>query len=145
MSRSPGGLLNLDFGWSFQNPACASSHRSRGLWSRDPGGSCDARHHRPNPGGHCRPGLVRDDKNATPFATLGPEIKTMKSEDGEDGNKIQLMRREMECKNNRWEEDRRRKGLSKITVGGWRGILPGRFLSRDRRELREIRRFWRGR
>ena len=51
-----------------------------------PGGSCDARHHRPNPGGHCRPGLVQDDKNTTPLATPGPEMKTMESEDGEDGN-----------------------------------------------------------
>jgi hypothetical protein len=59
--------------------------------------------------------------------------------------KIQLMGREIECKNNRWEIRPEKRGLSKITVGGWRGILSGRFLSRDRSELGEIRRFWRGR
>ena len=57
--ESAGELRNLDFGWSFQTLPATSSHRSRGLWSRDPGGSCDARHRRPNPVGIADQALSR--------------------------------------------------------------------------------------
>jgi len=107
-----------------------SSHRSRGLWSTDLGGSCDARRCRPNPGVIADQVLSRMTRTQLPFSTPGTSINAIGLLEIE--NKIQLVDREMKCKNNRWEESRRRnESLSVVTIGGWRGILPGRFLPRD--------------
>lgn len=50
------------------------------------GGSCDARHRRPNPSGIADQVLSEMTRTRPPSATPGPEIITMESEDGEDGN-----------------------------------------------------------
>jgi hypothetical protein len=79
-----------------------------------------------------------------PFSTPGTSINGIGFLEIE--NKIQLVGREMKCKNDRWEESRRRnKPLSVVTIGWWRGILPGRFLPGDWGKLGEIGRLWRGR
>jgi len=57
-----------------------------------------------------------DDKNTTFLLNPGTSINGIGLLEIE--NKIQLVGREMKCKNNRWEESRRRnKPLSEVTIG----------------------------
>lgn len=84
--KSPGGLRNLDFGWSFHNPACDIQSQVSWTLVKGPWGVMRCAASQTKPRWHCRPGLVQDDKNATSLATPGPKIITMESEDGEDGN-----------------------------------------------------------
>jgi hypothetical protein len=134
--ESAGELRNLDFGWSFQNPACDIQSQVSWTMVKGPRGVMRRTASQTKPRWHCRPSLAPDDKHAPSPTTPSPatnareSLRRVKME-----NKIQLMGREMECKNNRWDEDRRREGLSIFTVGGWGGIFSGRFLPRDRGKL----------
>ena len=51
---------------------------------------------------NCRPGPVQNDKNTPPFSTPGTSINGIGLLEIE--NKIQLVGREMKCKNNRWKK-----------------------------------------
>ncbi len=82
--ESPGDLRNLDFGWSFETPACNIQSQVSWTLVKGPRESCDARHRRPNPGGVVDQVLSRLTRTQPPHNPAA--INAIESEDGEDGN-----------------------------------------------------------
>jgi len=115
--KSPGCLRNLDFGWPFQNPACDVQSQVSWTLVKRPRGVMRRTALQTKPRWDCRPGPVQKDKNTTSPRNPGTSNKRNRVVGGRE-NKIQLVGREMKCKNNRWEEGQRRRELqSEFTIG----------------------------
>jgi hypothetical protein len=102
---------------SFQNPA--RDVQSQVSWTlvKRPRGVMRRTALQTKPRWDCRPGPVQKDKNTTSPRNPGTSNKRNRVVGGRE-NKIQLVGREMKCKNNRWEEGQRRRELqSEFTIG----------------------------
>jgi len=83
--ESAGELRNLDFGWSFQNPACDIQSQVSWTLVKGPRGVMRRAASQTKPRWHWRPSPVPDNKCTTSPATPSPAKNAIESEDSEDG------------------------------------------------------------